>query len=92
MTRYDHIFKIIRSRCVSDLSAKSATEDLMKFLDSKCDCDNEETTGWVSSHNCNICGRDIEETKVKKTECSHPTTYVDDDNFQRCQYCNKIVD
>lgn len=34
----------------------------------------------------------IEENEIDSIICNHLQAYVDDDNFQRCQYCNEIID
>lgn len=55
------IYKIIRGRSISDLSALQSAKDIVEYLNdnqrSACKCPEDIKTGWIKEKCCNICGR-----------------------------------
>jgi hypothetical protein len=93
MTQNEHIYKIIRGRCISDASAEIATQDLIEFINGKCDCTPEESTGWISECKCNICGRDVKGVaKVINPSCKKGVAWTEcTEEFDNCGECSNYI-
>ena len=67
-------------------------EQIFVFVDDCLAGDNKMIEGDLYTTKKVIVTIEDGENRKDENECSHEMSYIDEDNFRKCHFCNKIID